>query len=132
MKIKSYPDEEQIQFLLSKPYFRNIHTKLNHFFQEYDPKTYIVPTPEEHIDLEQLLNEGKFFSDHKTVFKQMRANRCHDNCDILLHLNIIHSVCTGFALSDDGLWRYHSWGLDHENKVVETTAKRLMYFGIVL
>ena len=39
---------------------------------------------------------------------------------------------TGYALSDDGLWRQHSWGLLTDDRVVETTVARLRYFGAIL
>lgn len=39
----------------------------------------------------------------------------------------------GYALSVDGLWRPHSWALDVKRKqIVETTEKRLIYFGVVI
>ena len=39
------------------------------------------------------------------------------------------AIPTGYALSDDGLWRQHTWGL-LRNGVLETTEVRLRYFGI--
>lgn len=44
----------------------------------------------------------------------------------------IASIGTGYALSDDGLWRQHSWGLEADGVVVETTFERRSYVGIVL
>jgi hypothetical protein len=35
----------------------------------------------------------------------------------------------GFALSDDGCWRVHSW-VQTPGGIVETTVKRRLYFGI--
>ena len=40
-------------------------------------------------------------------------------------------IGTGYALSDDGLWRQHSWGVLREG-IFETTAPRIKYFGILL
>ena len=38
---------------------------------------------------------------------------------------------TGYALSDDGLWRSHSWVVTDE-VLYETTVARELYFGIEL
>jgi hypothetical protein len=38
-------------------------------------------------------------------------------------------VGTGYALSDDGLWRGHSWGLTKRG-IMETTVSRVKYFGL--
>ena len=42
---------------------------------------------------------------------------------------------TGYALSDDGLWRQHSWLIAKPGRrwtVIETTCRRLLYYGVVL
>jgi hypothetical protein len=42
-------------------------------------------------------------------------------------------IASGYALSADGLWRQHSWGVDVEDgRIIETTERRLRYYGIVL
>ena len=40
-------------------------------------------------------------------------------------------IGTGCALSGDGLWRQHSWGLRREG-ILETTGERAKYFGVLL
>jgi hypothetical protein len=40
-------------------------------------------------------------------------------------------IVTGYALSDDGLWRRHTWALEGE-RVIETTEPRVLYFGVRL
>jgi hypothetical protein len=40
-------------------------------------------------------------------------------------------IGTGYSLSDDGLWRQHSWGLRREG-ILETTVPRVKYFGVLL
>lgn len=45
------------------------------------------------------------------------------------------SIATGYALSEDGLWRSHSWVIQPMKRTVrvwETTVKRVAYFGVVL
>ena len=44
-------------------------------------------------------------------------------------------IATGYALSEDGLWRCHSWVVQPMARTVrvwETTVKRVAYFGVVL
>jgi hypothetical protein len=41
-------------------------------------------------------------------------------------------MAMGYALSDDGHWRGHAWGITKTGKVIETTVKREAYFGFVL
>ena len=40
-------------------------------------------------------------------------------------------VATGYALSNDGLWRQHTWGVMRDG-VLECTEERRKYFGILL
>jgi|SRR6476620_8281735 len=39
---------------------------------------------------------------------------------------------TGYALSSDEVWRQHSWTVDNENVVHESTEPREVYFGFQL
>lgn len=126
-----YPDEDRVQWLISRPWYKPIHATMNSILQQYDPKTHIVAVPHEHIDLDNIISNGKLFSGK--VYKcVMETSQCHDNCELLLKLKLIDSICTGYALSDDGLWRFHSWGLTNAGTIVETTAPRIKYFGIII
>lgn len=64
---------------------------------------------------------------------EMEVSKCHDNTmnwyESLGDKNSAY-VCTGYCLSDDGLWRGHSWGLAN-GKIVETTVARKIYFGLM-
>jgi hypothetical protein len=57
-------------------------------------------------------------------------NAAHQNVSKLLKAGRISEVHTGYALSDDRLWRYHSWGVDAHGRIVETTVERIAYFGM--
>ncbi len=63
----------------------------------------------------------------------MKASRCHENVAAVWKARRfgIIAIATGYALSEDGVWRVHSWGTLPDG-VVETTEARLKYFGIVL
>src|SRR5262249_8464594 len=42
-------------------------------------------------------------------------------------------IASGYALTEDGLWRQHFWGVDTAaGRVLETTVRRVRYFGVVL
>jgi len=56
----------------------------------------------------------------------MRAAQCHNNCELLLFQNEVEMIYYGLALSEDGMWREHSWGYRNGN-IVETTVKRVAY-----
>jgi hypothetical protein len=65
--------------------------------------------------------------------RQMDGNRCHHNVASLWEQRKKHSrlkaIATGYALSEDGMWRWHTWGLAATH-ILEATAVRLQYFGI--
>lgn len=72
------------------------------------------------------------------TYKLGKPSQCHQNVIDLWKAKHIQHIYTGYGLSEDGLWREHSWGLDITyanddsppvNVVVETTEERLIYFG---
>jgi len=89
-------------------------------------------------DMEKILSRGYY---RKGTSKMMEGSpsRCHSNVCNLYVLNqrvADVTICTGYALSNDGLWRQHSWLLhryktrtQHRTRVIETTTKRVAYFG---
>lgn len=89
-------------------------------------------------DMAAILERGYF---HNGVSKMMlgEPSRCHSNvCELWErnHKSADVRICTGYALSADGMWRQHSW-LAHYYKtpaqsrmrIIETTAKRVAYYG---
>ena|SRR5258708_19081807 len=66
-------------------------------------------------------------------FRQMEASRCHYNVERLIREKKLGAMGTGYCLSDDGLWRNHSWGLKQTRNrlvIIETTVPREIYFGV--
>jgi hypothetical protein len=65
--------------------------------------------------------------------KRMRSGACHANISYLWmrRRRYMVGIGTGYALSADGLWRQHSWGVRRQG-ILETTAPREKYFGILL
>jgi len=91
----------------------------------------VVPPGVPESDLGALLAGASMFGP-ATRFVGRDPNACHHNVAVLWIDGEITSIGTGYALSDDGLWRQHSWGVDADGAVVETTARRRAYVGIVL
>jgi hypothetical protein len=69
------------------------------------------------------------------TYRRMEPSQCHLNVAWLWSErkkgSRLIGVGTGYALSDDGLWRGHSWGLNKRG-IIETTVSRVKYFGLPL
>jgi hypothetical protein len=88
----------------------------------------VAPDP----DLDAILSQG-FLQDSNVILEEMERNSCHWNVAALWlkkQADLI-AVGTGYALSKDGLWRQHSWGI-RSASILETTEKRTHYFGLRL
>ena len=80
-------------------------------------------------DYEKLLKYGYFTRAGANVAGI--PSHCHENAEAFANKRKNYEVMTGYALSEDGVWRYHSWNRNKETGVViETTSPRVMYFGI--
>src|SRR5262249_31708061 len=59
-------------------------------------------------------------------------SRCHANSAAIWGTDIKkYQLVTGYALSDDGIWRQHTWVFDGKH-VHETTVARVRYFGFAM
>lgn len=66
----------------------------------------------------------------KVVLRAMRERDCHSNSEELAaELGEPAQHFWGFALSD-GIWRTHSWVMDGEGGIIETTTPRDLYLGM--
>jgi len=95
--------------------------------------TVVCATFEEDIQL--ILDRGKTWVplQKEIVLVRGEAIRCHDNSILLQEANPHLHLCTGYALSNDGIWRSHSWCFEEQTyRIVETTLKRVAYHGSVL
>jgi hypothetical protein len=93
---------------------------------------FLVAPPKPDPDVPMLLESG-FLTGGPVKLKIMNASSCHQNVAAVWkgrRFGIV-AVATGYALSEDGLWRQHSWGILRDG-VLETTVGRLKYFGILL
>lgn len=82
-------------------------------------------------EVERLLTRGQFWLGSKADFNKMEAINCHGNSVCLMEEGL-GEVVNGYALSPDGLWRNHSWLLQPNGRLIETTVRRKAYFGVVL
>ena len=92
----------------------------------------LVAPPHADPNLQLLLQMGFVISGPVTL-QRMRFSFCHSNVARLWRRNrsTLIGIGTGYALSDDGLWRQHSWGVRREG-LLETTELRTKYFGLLL
>lgn len=124
---------ENINFLRSRPWYQSkVYDPINDKLNKICPHTHVVAVPWSVIDI--TTPDCVEFNPEKTrvICKKMRDSDCHNNCDDLYKSNKITSVYTGFALSDDGKWRLHSWGIDRNGHIIETTCERVMYYGKII
>lgn len=85
----------------------------------------------EQPDIEEYFSRGKTSIGNSTL-RLGQPCQCHYNSSMLwLKSKGKIKICTGYALSEDGIWRVHTWGLQ-KNKIIETTEKRVMYYGYTL
>ena len=92
--------------------------------------THLVAPSRPEPDLEDILNRGIVMKE-PVHFEEMARSGCHQNVSELWREkrgNLV-ALATGYALSDDGLWRQHSWGMQ-KDAIFETTEPRTVYFGL--
>ena len=86
-------------------------------------------------DTPKILERGQFFYG-SSYMRKGQACQCHYNSARLWYENKDRCfIATGYALSEDGLWRCHSWvvqPMPRTIRVWETAVKRVAYFGVVL
>ena len=82
--------------------------------------------------LDELLQRGSESSEADSETYILVQSMCHANSALLWRLlGGGVKIVTGYALSDDGLWRQHSWA-NRDGHVIETTETRVRYFGFEL
>jgi hypothetical protein len=80
-----------------------------------------------------ILKFGEITPSNNLKMAKGEERECHTNSAVLWSKNRKkYFLVTGFALSDDGTWRRHSWVKTKDGKLIETTIKREIYFGMTL
>ena len=94
--------------------------------------------PIKELDLHDILDHGQLWLGDRPLMRRGEACHCHENScgHYLRNKNSLDvTIATGYALSEDGIWRQHSWVLwrkPRSVKVLETTTKRVLYFGFAM
>jgi hypothetical protein len=92
----------------------------------------VVPHRNPDADLDELVAAA---TDFPTPARSIGGDdgACHRNAAEVWARGEVPAIGTGYALSPDGLWRQHSWAVDGDGTVLETTsAERLAYVGVRL
>lgn len=103
-----------------------------------------VCCPDYDEDLPKIMERGVLMQGLPSKLMVGEPNQCHANACNLYESNLAAGIdvriWTGYAISSDGIWRQHSW-LKHYytsrngrklEELVETTKRRLLYFGFEL
>ncbi len=92
-----------------------------------------VCMPDYDEDLYNIIERGQLWYGDRIHMMRGQPSQCHRNSSYCWEANQDKSVlCTGYALSEDGMWRQHSWLVElrpRKNRIVETTVPRVAYFG---
>ena len=96
--------------------------------------------PEYEEDIDNILTYGQLWDNITKRLKRGEASHCHSN-SANLWLNNRNAetfkliICTGYALSEDGIWRQHTWLIQAKartNNLIETTEPRIAYYGFAM
>ena len=104
-----------------------------------------VCMPGHEPDANDIVNRGQLWYGDRIMYQRGESNQCHENAAGLWLANRNRTLdgpfrqelalATGYGLSEDGLWRCHSWCVlrtPRTLKIVETTVGRIAYFGYIL
>ena len=84
-------------------------------------------------DFDNYFLRGLFIDRPSDIIVQGEMCQCHKNSIMLWKTHKKkYKMMTGYALSEKGTWHQHSWLIDENNRIIETTEKRVKYFGYVL
>lgn len=116
---------------------RSVASDICDVFENYlDEKVVYIVCDDADEEQDQKANESGRFFYGSSYMREGQDCQCHYNSARLWYKNKDRCfIATGYALSEDGLWRCHSWVVQPMARTVrvwETTVKRVAYFGVVL
>lgn len=95
-----------------------------------------VCLPKYEEDLLSIMEHGQLWYGDRITMMKGDSSQCHRNSALCWHENRDKTcIVTGYALTADGLWRQHSWLSwlkPRKNRIIETTLKRIAYFGVAM
>ena len=84
-------------------------------------------------DAPEILQRGEYFNGENAIKVRSKPSQCHRNsADMWVRHPDDYTITTGYALSDDGIWRQHTWLIRNDGAVIETTVRRIGYYGFRL
>ena len=84
-------------------------------------------------DFYNLFTRGLLIDRPSDIIIEGEMCQCHKNSVFLWETaKRRYRIMTGYALSAAGTWHQHSWVLDSDDSIIETTIKREKYFGYIL
>lgn len=113
---------------------KNKMIKLRETLLSFGGEEVCLPVVEEDID--NILSRGQLWMGDKVDMMRGEPCQCHSNSAACWSANKDKTtIVTGYALSEDGLWRQHSWVIHfkpRQNRIVETTRRRVLYYGFAM
>jgi hypothetical protein len=107
--------------------------ELSRLLLSMDGNKVVIPFDEKPIS-KLLIEQGRLVEVSRVDLKIGGRSACHRNSARYWNKHKQRTLIgTGYALSEDGLWRRHSWCQSKGGSVViETTVERKVYFGVLL
>lgn len=123
---QSYIDE-----LKNSKDWTQIHDRFQIFLDQYFPGTHLMPISGLGSTLVLLQCTNVCIPNSKYKSQIIDGGNCTDNVTEFCKKNKQFTAYYGYALSKDRLWRHHSWILDLQSNIIETTSeKKLIYIGM--
>lgn len=92
-----------------------------------------VVLPRVEHDYKAIMGRARLFTVPPFKLKFVKGKPCHCHANVAKNSMFEgYDIMTGYALSEDGVWRQHSWNITHDLVLVETTEPRVAYFGFHL
>lgn len=122
---REFLERKRLEHLQTYPEFIRLEQRLLSMGGE-------IVVPRREPDQDKILSRGRQWIGHNIKIIKGQTRNCHGNVAKSWRSNPRrYRIATGWALSDDGLWRQHSW-LVEGRTLIETTTLREKYFGFEL
>lgn len=121
---------KRAKWLRKRPWWKQCHTKLQDEMNKFIPGTHICASmgEDDYSVIKKILRGISVLNiGRKVLMRIMQPSACFYNTQVLLNKGKIKEIHKGFALSLDGVWRFHAWGIGFNNVIVETTEHRIAY-----
>lgn len=92
----------------------------------------VVPPTEPEPQIDDMVDNLADWPADPVVLRRGTNNACHANSANAWCRGEVESMATGYALSNDDLWRQHTWAITAAGVIVESTGARLAYVGVPL